>query len=191
MIGKLPTIIGSGSTCLALFFVQQFKTHNMKFLNEWWGINENISPLEIAARSAVMFVVALLLMRVAGMRPFGKGEPFDQIITFLIGGILSRGVVGATPFIPTVVSMIVIILIHKLFAKLSIYNKWFGAKVKGEKVLLYRNGTFIPGNMERVNITEHDILEDLRLEVQMGDLKKIEEVYMERTGKISFVKKQE
>ncbi|MGZ3851621.1 MAG: DUF421 domain-containing protein [Flavisolibacter sp.] len=162
----------------------------MKFLNEWWGINENISPLEIAARSAVMFIAALLLIRLAGMRPFGKGEPFDQIITFLIGGILSRGVVAATPFVPTIVSMIVIILVHKLFAKLSIYNKWFGARVKGEKVLLYRDGTFIRENMHRVNITEHDILEDLRLEVQLGNMEKIQEAYMERTGKISFVKKE-
>ena len=162
----------------------------MKFLNQWWGINENISPLEIAARSAVMFVVALLLIRMAGMRPFGKGEPFDQIITFLIGGILSRGVVGATPFIPTVVSMIVIILVHKVFAKLSIYNKWFGAKVKGEKILLYRDGNFMPENMRRVNITEHDILEDERLQLQSADLNKVTEVYLERTGKISFIKKE-
>ena len=161
----------------------------MKFLNDWWGINENISSLEIAARSAVMFIAALLLIRLAGMRPFGKGEPFDQIIAFLIGGILSRGVVAATPFVPTIVSMIVIILVHKLFAKLSIYNKWFGAKVKGEKVLLYRDGTFLKDNMNRVNITEHDIMEDLRLEVQLGNLDKIQEAYMERTGKISFVKK--
>jgi uncharacterized membrane protein YcaP (DUF421 family) len=162
----------------------------MKFLNQWWGINENISPLEIAARSAVMFVVALLLIRMAGMRPFGKGEPFDQIITFLIGGILSRGVVGATPFIPTVVSMIVIILVHKVFAKLSIYNKWFGAKVKGEKILLYRDGNFMPENMRKVNITEHDILEDVRLQLQSADLNKVTEVYLERTGKISFIKKE-
>lgn len=162
----------------------------MKFLNEWWGINENISPLEIAARSAVMFVVALLLMRMAGMRPFGKGEPFDNIISFLIGGILSRGVVGATPFFSTVASMVVIIIIHKILAKLSIYSKWFGSKVKGEKVLLFSNGVFIKKNMDSANITEHDILEDLRLEVQLGSLEKIEEVYMERSGKISFIKKE-
>jgi len=163
----------------------------MKFLNDWWGINENISPLETAARSAVMFLIALLLMRMSGMRPFGKGEPFDNIITFLIGGILSRGVVGATPFFSTVFSMIVIILVHKIFAKLSIYNKWFGSKVKGEKILLYRDGTFMKKNMSRVNITEHDILEDLRLEVQLSSLDKILEVYMERTGEISFVKKED
>ena len=46
-------------------------------------------------------------------------------------------------------------------------------------------------NMHRVNITEHDILEDLRLEVQLETLEKIKEVYMERTGEISFVKKEE
>ncbi|MBO9684467.1 MAG: DUF421 domain-containing protein [Flavisolibacter sp.] len=161
----------------------------MKFMNEWWGINENISPLEIAARSAIMFVVALLLMRMAGMRPFGKGEPFDNIITFLIGGILSRGVVGATPFFSTVFSMAVIIIIHKVFAKLSIYSKWFGAKVKGEKILLFRDGVFERKNMNRVNITEHDILEDLRLNLQSNSLNAIKEVHMERSGQISFVKK--
>jgi uncharacterized membrane protein YcaP (DUF421 family) len=162
----------------------------MKFLNEWWGINENINPLEIAARSAVMFVFALLLMRMAGMRPFGKGEPFDNIITFLIGGILSRGVVGATPFFSTVFSMAVIIIIHKIFAKLSIYSKWFGAKVKGEKILLFRDGVFEKKNMNRVNITEHDILEDLRLNVQSNTLNAIKEVYMERSGELSFVRKE-
>src|SRR3954468_1569510 len=125
----------------------------MKFLNEWGGINENITPLEIAARSAVMFIIALLLIRMAGMRPFGKGEGFDKIITFLIGAILSRGVVGATPFFSTVISMIVIILIHKILSKLSIYSKWFGQQVKGRPSILYESGNFIRENMNRVNIT--------------------------------------
>src|SRR6478672_1075121 len=98
-------------------FKDSKKNLTMKFMNDWWGINENIAPLEIAARSAVMFIIALLLIRMAGMRPFGKGEGFDKIITFLIGSILSRGVVVATPFFSTVVSMIVIILIHKTLSK--------------------------------------------------------------------------
>jgi uncharacterized membrane protein YcaP (DUF421 family) len=162
----------------------------MKFLNEWWGINENITPLEIAARSAVMFIIALLLIRMAGMRPFGKGESFDKVISFLIGAILSRGVVGATPFFSTVASMVVIILIHKIFSKLSLYNKWFGKKLKGKCVLLYKDGKFIEENMKRTNISENDILEEARLNLQSGSLEKVKEVYIERTGEISFIKKE-
>ena len=163
----------------------------MKFLNDWWGINENITPLEIAARSAVMFIVALLLIRMAGMRPFGKGESFDKIITFLIGAILSRGVVGATPFFSTIASMIVIILIHKILSKLSIYSKWFGEKAKGKTLVLYDNNQFVKQNMDKTNISENDIMEDLRLNLQMDSLEKIERICMERTGEISFVKKEQ
>lgn len=161
----------------------------MRFLNDWWGINENIAPLEIAARSAVMFIVALILIRLAGMRPFGKGESFDKIITFLIGAILSRGVVGATPFFSTITSAIVIILIHKILSKLSIYSKTMGKLFKGNNYVLYQNGEYVKENMERANISDNDILEELRLQCKTKKMDDIQEIYLERTGKISFIKK--
>lgn len=68
------------------------------FLTEFWGVNEHISLLEIIARSIVMFLVTFGIIRFTGMRPFRKNAPFDMVIAFLIGGVLSRGVVGATPF---------------------------------------------------------------------------------------------
>jgi len=161
----------------------------MKFMNAWWGINENISPLEIAARSAVMFVVALLLLRIAGMRPFGKGESFDRIITFLIGAILSRGVVGATPFFSTIMSMIMILFIHRILSVFSLYNKWFGEKIKGKNIMLFNNGEFLEENLKSTSITHEDIMEELRMKCQTDSLEQISIVLMERTGELSFIKK--
>src|SRR6476646_5513335 len=151
-------------------------------VTQWWGIKENIGPAEIAARSAVMFLITLIMLRMAGMRPFGKGESFDKIITFLIGAILSRGVVGATPFVSTLVSMVVILLIHKLLSRFSIYSRWFGEVVKGKKMLLYKEGVFNHRCLKKAEVTENDIMEELRLNVQLNSLEKIKEVYMERTG---------
>jgi uncharacterized membrane protein YcaP (DUF421 family) len=161
----------------------------MKFLNDYWGINENISPLELATRAFVMFLVALVLIRFTGMRPFGKDNTFDTVITFLIGGILSRGVVGATPFFSTIAGALVILLVHKAISKLSFYNSWVEQKIKGHPMLLYQNGQFLQANMNKANITKQDILEELRFEYQSNSLEPIAEVYIERTGKISFVKK--
>jgi hypothetical protein len=59
-----------------------------------------------------------------------------------------------------------------------------GCKSEGRKNSLFREGVFMKKNMNRTNITEHDILEDLRLDSFGG----IKEVYMERS-EISFVKK--
>jgi len=161
----------------------------MQFLNQWWGIQENISPFEIAERSAVMFLIALILIRISGMRPFGKGDGVDTIITFLIGAILSRGIVGATPFLSTVISVIVILIIHKIMTKISLFNKRFEQTVKGESFLLYVRGQFIPGNLKRANVSVNDIYEELRIQTKSSTLDKISEIYMERTGELSFIKK--
>lgn len=160
----------------------------MKFLNQWWGINENITPLEISERSAVMFLIALILIRVSGMRPFGKGNGVDTIITFLIGAILSRGIVGATPFFSTVISVIVILVIHKIMTKLSLFDNEIEKVVKGESYLLYSQDRFIPGNMKKANVSIKDIYEELRIQTNSSTLDKISEIYMERTGGLSFIK---
>lgn len=160
----------------------------MKFLTEWWGVNNNITPLEISARAAVMFIVALVLVRSFGMRPFGKGSSFDTIITFLIGGIMSRGVVGATPFFSAIAGAISILIIHKIVSKIAWYDKSAGRLLKGEKLLLYKNHQFIERNMRKTNITEHDIYEELRMQCNIENLNKVKEVYLERTGELSIVK---
>lgn len=136
----------------------------MKFLNQYWGVNENISPSEIFVRAVVMFLVALLLIRVSGMWPFGKDDPFDTVIAFLIGGILVRGIIGATPFFSTISGTIAILIVHKILSKLSFYSKAFGKVVKGRNYILYKNGEYNIENMKKTNITKDDIFEELRLE---------------------------
>jgi uncharacterized membrane protein YcaP (DUF421 family) len=163
----------------------------MKFFNNWWGINENISPLELSARAAVMFLICLLLIRASGMRPFSRHNTMDTIITFLIGGIVSRGIVGATPFFSCVAGAVVIILLNKAVAKFALLGPATEKTMKGEYMLLYNGGKFYKENMRKAELTESDIYEELRLQCQLGSLEKINTVYLEKTGKVSFVKTDE
>lgn len=163
----------------------------MDFLTEWWGIVDNISPLEVAARATAMFVIMLVLLRFTGMRSFSKGSVFDNVIIILLGAVLGRGVVGGTPFFSALIGGIVLLIIHKFISKLTFYNKWAGRHIKGQPTLLYENGKFLYNNMKECDITEHDILEELRINCRCKHLDGFAEVYMERSGKISFIKKQD
>ncbi|RYZ24109.1 MAG: DUF421 domain-containing protein [Chitinophagaceae bacterium] len=157
-------------------------------LTDIWGIKENIGPLELAARAAVMFVVSLVLLRLSGMRPFGRENTFDTIITFLIGGILSRGVVGATPFLSCIAGAGAILLANKAVAKLSQRSASFEKLVKGGRRLLYRDGQFIADELRRVSISETDVREQLRIQLNTESLDDVSQIFVEKSGKISFVR---
>jgi uncharacterized membrane protein YcaP (DUF421 family) len=158
-------------------------------LTEIWGNKESIGPLEIAARSAVMFVYMIILLRLTGMRTFGKGDVFDDILTILFGAVLARGIVGATPFVSAMASGAALVGLHFAFSKLTFFSKRFGRLVKGQFVVLYKNGRFEKKAMEKTKISEHDIMEELRINMQKDALTDVEEVRLERTGEVSFVKK--
>lgn len=157
-------------------------------VTEIWGNKDAIGPLEIAARTAVMFVYMIVLLRLTGLRAFGKGDVFDNILTILFGAILARGVVGATPFVSALASGLVLALLHLLLSKLTFYNKALGHLIKGKPSILYKEGRFEKKQMEKACITEHDVMEELRINLQKNDLAEISEVRQERTGEVSFVK---
>ena len=161
----------------------------MEFITDWWGVRQDITPFELAARALAMFGILWLLVRVTGMRPFGKGSSIDSIIIILLGSVLSKGVVGSTPFWSTVAGGVALMAAHKLLAWAAYRWRTVGKVVKGREMILYRDGRFFESHMEREGISQNDILEQLRIKTNFGSLDFISEVYFERNGELSFVKK--
>lgn len=161
----------------------------MDQLKNYWGINEDLGLIELSLRALAMFGIALALLRLSGMRPFGKGSAFDNVIIFLLGGILSRGVVGATPFFSTIAGAIVLLIAHRLLAWASFESRGAGKVFKGRETLLYSDGIFHEKTLRLHGISVNDIEEQLRIKTQFESVKQVDEVYLERNGEISFVKK--
>jgi uncharacterized membrane protein YcaP (DUF421 family) len=51
----------------------------MTLLQTLFGEGEHLNPVQMGLRALVTFFVALLLIRVAGMRTFGRRSAFDTI----------------------------------------------------------------------------------------------------------------
>jgi uncharacterized membrane protein YcaP (DUF421 family) len=161
----------------------------MSIIYEIFGEGKDLSVLQMSNRGILIFFIAWLLLRITGRRSFGLRTPLDNIISILLGAILSRAVTGASPFIPVIVSSLVIVLIHRLLGWLTAINTRFARVTEGEKILLFENGKFIDKNLKKGLVCEEDLMQGIRSKALTDDLGKIERVYMERNGEISVIKK--
>ena len=158
-------------------------------ITEIFGSGEDLSPMQMAARAFVMFFIALLLIRLAGMRVFGIRTAFDNILVIMLGAILSRGVAGSSPFFSAVAAAAAMIIVHKVLALLAMKYTWIGKIVKGYRRSLYHNGEMREENPQKTFISKDDLMEGVRLEIHKNSLDDVEQIFVEKTGEISVVKK--
>jgi uncharacterized membrane protein YcaP (DUF421 family) len=161
----------------------------MEAINQIFGVGRDLSVLQMISRTIVVFVIALVLIRVSGRRSFGLHTPLDNIITIILGAVMSRAIVGASDFIPVIASSAIMVLMHRFFAYLMVHYNGFSKLVAGEKMLLFKDGNFIGRNMNRTQVCKEDILQEVRKTTLTEDLTGIEKIYIERNGEVSLVKK--
>ncbi len=160
-------------------------------ITELLGQGKNLTTSQMSFRAVVVFVVCLLLIRISGRRSFGMRMPLDNVIAILLGAILSRAIVGASPFIATIASATTLAILHRVCGWIGFYNRWFGKMLKGTEMVLYSNGKMHKENMERCMVTERDLMEGLKMSANLNSLEKVESAYMGRNGQISVIKKEE
>ena len=161
----------------------------MDLLIQIFGAGKELNTLQVCARGIVIFFIALLLIRLSGRRSFGLHTPLDNIISILLGAVLSRAVTGASAFVPVISVCFLIVLLHRFFTWVLVRNKKIRELCEGKKILLFENGVFIQHNLTNALVSKEDILQAMRISLLSEDLVKVEKIYMERNGKISIVKK--
>ena len=161
-------------------------------MNTWTllvGEGEHLTPLQMSIRAFTMFLIMLVLVRVAGMRTFAKKSSFDNIIAIMLGAVLARGVVGASPYWSTVAACAVMVVMHRLIAWITVRSRKLEKVIKGSYIKLYQDGALIDNNLEKTGMSESDLHESLRLEAKKMTLSEIDTAFLETNGRISFILK--
>ncbi|PTR00081.1 uncharacterized protein DUF421 [Mucilaginibacter yixingensis] len=161
----------------------------MESLLKIFGEGEHLDAVQMSCRGVVMFLIMLVLIRISGRRSFGMRTALDNIIAVSLGAIMSRAVVGASPFRSVVVCCLVIVLLHRAVGRLIAAGKKFSRVVEGEKILLFEDGVFLKEHMKRALVCEEDLMQGVRKSALTEDMSQIKKVYMERNGEISAIRK--
>lgn len=144
----------------------------------WW---------QMSVRGVTAFLFLWALLRLGDRRALGHLSAFDIVVGMIVGSALSRAVTGNSPFIPTLATSGMLILLHAALGKFSAYSKAAEMFLKGRKLLLVQDGELLPDRMRKASITEQDLTEALRATNSGMKLAQVKSAYLERNGKISFI----
>jgi hypothetical protein len=109
--------------------------------------------------------------RLGHKRSLARKTAFDAILIVILASVLSHAVNGSAAFFPTLGGGLVLI--------------------KGQPDIIVEDGKVERRNVRRNDISMHDLQEDLRLNAKTEDLDKIKVARIERSGDISFIKREE
>lgn len=153
------------------------------------GNGESLNPLQMSIRAIILFFVALALIRFGGLRIIGKKSGFDLVIVIMLGAVLARGIVGASPMLSIICAAVMMIFISRTLAWISLKNPKLSQLFKGKPLILYHDGQIDWKNMAKASLSESELLSSLRLETHEQQLDNVDVATLETNGRISFILK--
>ena len=158
------------------------------FIDRALGLNaQQLNILQMGLRAAIIYIAALIMVRMVGERRFiGKHAAFDVILSIIFGSTLSRAINGTSAFFETIFAGFVLVVMHWLFSAIAFYSTKLENKIKGKSHILIENGRLCRKTMQTYHITREDLASALRLQCQIDRLDRVESASLERNGDVSF-----
>lgn len=159
----------------------------MDAMLRFFGDGSDLAVHQMFLRGIAVFCIALLLVRLSGRRSFGLHSPFDACTTVLLGAILSRAVVGASPFWATTAAGVALAGMHRLVGFVAARSVRFERFISGRAIVLYADGRFDRAAMRRALVSEYDVRKAAREALQTDDLATVDRAILEHGGTINVV----
>src|SRR5436853_3956291 len=119
--------------------------------------------LNIALRTAVIYAVVLVGVRLSGKREVGQMTPFDLTLLLLLSNSVQNAMTGPdTSLVGGVVAASTLLLLNYFVADLSGINRRFRKFIQGEPSLLIHDGKIIEAHMAKEHVSMDELQRALR-----------------------------
>jgi uncharacterized membrane protein YcaP (DUF421 family) len=144
--------------------------------------------LQIFLRTAAVYAVVLLGVRLSGKREVGQMTPFDLTLLLLISNAVQNAMTGPdTSLVGGVVAAATLLVLNYFVAELSGGNRRFRRFIEGQPSLLIHDGQIVSAHMAKEHISMDELQRSLR-EHGVASFHEVALAVLEVDGSISCLK---
>lgn len=142
----------------------------------------------IVVRTATIYALILLGVRLSGKREVGQMTPFDLTLLLLLSNAVQNAMTGPdNSLVGGIVAACTLLALNYVIAEYSGLNRKFRRWVQGSPSLLIHNGRVIESHMAREHVSLDELQRALR-EHSIGSIAEVALGVLEVDGSISLLK---
>ncbi|WP_230354101.1 DUF421 domain-containing protein [Lelliottia sp. WAP21] len=144
--------------------------------------------MEMVFRALAIYLILLVVFKVAGRRALLQMTSFDLILLLIISEATQQALLGDDFSVTgAMLTIITLVVVDILFGYMKKYISGAESVLDGSPVILVENGVPLADKMEKVDVSCDDILVAARQNQGITELSKIKYAILERNGHISII----
>ena len=117
----------------------------------------------VTIRTAIIFIVLLVIMRLMGKRQIGEMQPFELVITLLIAELACIPMADVSiPLLYGIISVLTIFVLHEIMTLLDLKIKPLKSFISGKPSVVVNKNGIDDYQLKRNNLDVSDLIESLR-----------------------------
>ncbi len=142
-------------------------------------------------RTVILYVFAIVSIRVMGKRQIGELQPADLVITLLISQIISIPIQDTDiPLVNTVIPILLLVGFEIITSVFNMKSIKFRTFMQGNPVVIINDGVLNQKLLTELRFTVDDLLESLR-QKDVFDISQVQYAIVETNGQLSVLLKPE
>lgn len=143
----------------------------------------------ILIRTAILYLLVLLTIRIMGKAELSKLSPFQIVVLFMVAELAALPIEDTNLSVISGISAILTILfLEVLISYLSLKSEWFKDLINGKPTILIEDGKINEKELKRQRININDLFEQLRIK-NAPSLSDVAYAVMESNGELSVIPK--
>ncbi|MCO7543570.1 DUF421 domain-containing protein [Stutzerimonas nitrititolerans] len=144
--------------------------------------------MDSVLRAAAIYLVVLVVFRLAGRRTLSELTTFDFVLLLIIGEATQQALLGDDFSIVNAMVVIVSLVVFDItLSLLKNKSRWLSKLIDGEPMIIVEHGQVLERRIRKARIDEGDILEAARHSQGLERIDQIKFAILEKDGKISII----
>ncbi|MGN5595011.1 DUF421 domain-containing protein [Stutzerimonas nitrititolerans] len=144
--------------------------------------------MDSVLRAAAIYLVVLVVFRLAGRRTLSELTTFDFVLLLIIGEATQQALLGDDFSIVNAMVVIVSLVVFDItLSLLKNKSRWLSKLIDGEPMIIVEHSQVLERRIRKARIDEGDILEAARHSQGLERIDQIKFAILEKDGKISII----